>query len=187
MATLMAGAAVVVFITLPAVAVSGIATVTSVSPSTNLAVGNPVQVAGAGCVTPNGRANTAALFLRGPAPSTVVTPAMPSTTFVDAAGGFTGIFALPVNGAVGDTYVLLARCTEEGQPPGPFSAGVSLTVARPSPIPGFPTGPPAGATGLTAGGTTGGGTGGATTPTTVRSGAATGRATPVPAQPRFTG
>jgi len=150
---------------------------------TNVGAGEPVLVMGTGCITPGGSPNTVQLILRGPNSSTPVTQFVPNTASVEAGGTFQGLIATPLNAPVGSTYLLSAQCTEQGQPPGPESAGVPLTVTRMLSIPTI-TGIPVTA----GGGLTGTGTGlsGPTTGVTGGTGT-TGAALPIPARPNFTG
>ena len=180
----------------PVLAASGTATITRLVPASGPA-GTAITVNGAGCVT-NGVANISAeVLLRGPGASTTIV--FRRGAFVNdqrtassfALGTFLGQAVVPENAVTGSTYTVSAQCTEQGQPPGPESAGVVFTVTAPG-------------TGATVGGTdapadTGGTTRVATTTGAAITGAATtgaaitgaatttGRATPIPSQPRFTG
>ena len=172
----------------PALAASGTATITRLVPASGPA-GTAITAFGAGCVT-NGVVNSAEVLLRGPGASTTVVFRRGAfvgdqrTTPSLALGTFMGQAVVPENAVTGSTYTVSAQCTEQGQPPGPESAGVVFTVTAPG-------------TGATVGGTdapadTGGTTRVATTTGAVTgavTGAATttGRATPIPSQPRFTG
>ena len=162
----------------PALAASGTATITRLVPASGPA-GTAITAFGAGCVT-NGVVNSAEVLLRGPGASTTVVFRRGAfvgdqrTTPSLALGTFMGQAVVPTNAVTGSTYTVSAQCTEQGQPPGPESAGVVFTVTAPG------TDAPADTGGTTRVATTTGAstTGAATT---------TGRATPIPSQPRFTG
>jgi len=180
----------------PAPAQSASATITRISPTSG-AAGVLVSVDGTGCITPGGQpVSTAELFVRGPGASTnrvgpVSTGLGPTPFAVGLAGGaFLGLVPIPADASTGATYKLSAQCIAQGQPLGPESAGVIFTVTGPAPPPRFDTG-----MGTGTGTGTGTGSNSGTRPTTgavtgqagLAGGATTGRATPIPAQPRFTG
>ena len=170
----------------PVLAASGTATITRLVPASGPA-GTEITAFGAGCVT-NGVVNSAEVLLRGPGASTTVVFRLGAfvgdqrTTPSLALGTFMGQAVVPENAVTGSTYTVSAQCTEQGQPPGPESAGVVFTVTAPG-------------TGATVGGTvapavTGFAVPGGTTSVATTTGVAattTGRATPIPSQPRFTG
>ena len=172
----------------PVLAASGTATITRLVPASGPA-GTAITAFGAGCVT-NGVVNSAEVLLRGPGASTTVVfrlgapvngqQTAPSIT----PGTFLGQAVVPTNAVTGSTYTVSAQCTEQGQPPGPESAGVVFTVTAPGTVPPADTG---GTTRVAT--TTGATTTGAATTGAAITGAATttGRATPIPSQPRFTG
>lgn len=165
-------------------AISGTATVTSLNPDRDFFPGQVLQVGGSGCITPNGLPNSAQVILRGPGGSTAVVSVseFPTPALVAPNGTFSGIVTIPFIAAVGSTYKVSAQCTEQGQPPGPESAGLVLTVTRgrPAPTP-VPPGTEFGTFDQSRPGTAG--------PATRGNGraATTGRASPISAQPRFTG
>ena len=174
----------------PVLAVSGTATITRLIPASGPA-GTEITAYGEGCVT-NGVPNSAEVLLRGPGASTTVVSRLgaffppPQVSPSLAPGSFLGLAGVPTNAVTGSTYTVSARCIEQGQPPGPESAGVVFTVTAPGTGIAVPdrTTSVATTTGVSA--TTRAAT---TTGVATTTGAATttGRATPIPSQPRFTG
>jgi len=170
----------VVFPVMPALAASGTAIVTSIRQDTVSPQNVVVPVSGTGCVTPNGSTNTVQLRLRGPGAATNVVSL--TTTPASPTGAFDGMVFIPFVGAVpGSTYKVSAQCIEQGQPPGTESVGIPLMVAFPSPT------PPGQAVTIVEGPAFGGNAPGQAGSTQTSGGATTGRATPIAAQPKFTG
>ncbi len=180
-----AAIALVAFPVSQASASSGTATVTSLNSASGFFPGQPVQVGGAGCITPNGLPNAAQVILRGPGAlaNAVSVSAFPTPALVTATGTFSGIITIPFVAVVGSTYKVSAQCTEQGQPPGVESTGVVLTVTRNRPNPA-PV-PPGTETGTFDRSQPGTASPSGTTPNSPTN--TTGRANPISAQPRFTG
>ena len=157
-------------------AASGTAVISGIRRDTTSTV---VPVTGS-CLATNERQNTAQLFLRGPGPSTNIVFSGPA--IVDLFGNLFGSVTVPTNAAAGSTFTVSAQCTEPGQPAGVESRRIPLPAPGESfmssdegtlPVPSSSSTTVPTTTTIPRTSTTGGST--------------TGRASPIPRQPQFTG